>query len=112
MAQRPTVWLRCSCSLLIRAEDTVIKPRSHPTLSADALCHGEGFRIVAEPSEEDLRRARAELQRRETKRKLLAGPKGRAYKQGPGTNPWDGVRSTTARPSKGQAGSPGLGKRS
>jgi hypothetical protein len=60
---------------------------------------------------EAIRRGRAELARRLKKQQLLKVPTKRAYKQGSGTNPWDGVRSTTARPSKGSAGAPTLGKR-
>lgn len=111
MAKPPAVWLQCKCGLLIRSEDAIIAPRTHPTVSAKGVCTGEGFSIAHEPTEEQIRRGRAELSRRQKKRALIKGPTQRAYKQGPGTNPWDGVRATSARPSKGSAGAPTLGKK-
>lgn len=110
MAKKPPLWLQCACGLLVLSEDQVIKPRWHPTFSAKGTCPGIEFKMEPDPGTEAIRRARVELERRIKKRKLLK-PTKRAYKQGPGTNPWDGVRSTTARPSKGSAGAPTLGKR-
>lgn len=111
MAKPPAAWLQCTCGLLVRSEDATIAPRVHPTASAKGVCPGADFTIALEPTEEQIRRGRAELARRQKKRALIKGPIQRAYKQGPGTNPWEGVRATSARPSKGSAGAPTLGKK-
>ena len=112
MANVPRLWLHCDCGLTILSENKMIAPRSHPIASAKRMCPGRKFTIDVTPDPETIRRAQAELQRRTKKHGLRKLPTKRAYKQGPGTNPWDGVRATTARPSKGTAGAPTLGKNS
>jgi hypothetical protein len=111
MAKSPQVWLHCECGLIILSQDKVIAPLPHPPANAKGACPGKKFRIGVEPSPEDIRRAGAELERRRKKQALNRVPTKRAYKQGPGTNPWEAVRATSARPSKGTAGAPTLGKK-
>jgi hypothetical protein len=111
MPKLSPLWLQCSCGLMILSDEKVIAPRPHPTFNAKQTCPGTDFRIESDPSAETIRRARAELERRIKKQSLTKPPTKRAYKQGSGTSRWEGVRSTTARPSKGSAGAPTLGKR-
>lgn len=111
MTKPPLLWLRCQCGILIRSENAIIAPRRHPNAGGKRDCHGTNFTIIKSVTDAEQKTAEIELARRKKKQALSRGPGKLSTASGKGTNRWDGVRSTAARPSRGSAGAPTLGKR-
>lgn len=112
--EKPKLWLRCNdCGLHLRCPQKTISLPSHYRSTGKSECPGSSFTMLEYLDPEDARRADRERERRAKKYALDHPPKKRRK---PGekiksSSPWDGVRATTARPSKGSAGAPTLGKR-
>lgn len=111
--EKPTLWLRCAdCDLHLRCPEKSITLPSHYRFTAKSICPGSKFAMFESLDEETARRADRERERRDKKYALLHPPKRKkAFAKKKSTSRWDAVRSTTARPSKGSAGAPTLGKR-
>jgi len=109
----PPLWLRCSgCNLILRCPPKTITLREHHQFNGKALCKSTRFSILEQVSDEEMFRADRERERRAKKYALLHPKKARKpFEKKKSTSRWDGVRATRARPSRGTAGLPTLGKR-
>jgi hypothetical protein len=119
----PPVWVRClDCNLLLNSPATKVGVPDHPNSRATGVCRVSAFETVKNPGQRRRATARAELARRLARyekareaRKERASQPAKVQTKVKGKNSlaaWDGVRATSARPIRGTAGSPGLGKRS
>lgn len=108
----PTLWLKCrQCNLAVQSQTELVQMRPHLGTNGDQ-CESTSFEILGtERSALAIERASLEAARRKKKAELSNVRPKAARKGQKGTSRWDGVRATTARPSRGSAGAPTLGKR-
>lgn len=108
----PTLWLRCrECTLAVGSQPHMIRMQPHLGMNGGD-CESDLFEILGpEIAALAVERAKLEAARRKKKAELSSVRPKAARKGQKGKSRWDGVRATTARPSRGSAGAPTLGKR-